>query len=131
MSYTTKYPPTITPAQLELAGYKMWKPNHADSESIVGNWQKRVFDVDGRTKYFINIKETFGWGDPNLATQEIHNFWPSIQFSVMVNDTDRSIEISLIQWFNESGQWSGITIEDMEFEIEEFWSKLGGLYYDL
>lgn len=119
---------TISAEKLIASGYHLWSTN--PDEHTIGRYQKRILDGDSRTKYFININETSGW-NPHINTGiEFHNFWPSIQFQILVADTFQSIEIRCIQWFNESGKYSGITIEQMEEYLDEVWHRLGGVYYE-
>lgn len=121
--------PTISKSLLTEAGYKCWKEDPTDH--TLRRWQKRILNNEGQTKYFINVDETRGWANPNLPVEESdHNFWPDMQFEVDVNGKSPSIQISLVQWFNESGQWSGITIQQMEAYCESVWSRLNGKMYE-
>ena len=121
---------TISKELLEKAGYKIYNHNVEFEPHIVRKWQKR-FDDEIGTKYFINIDETYGWNPHNDKGEEFHNFWPSVQFDIEVPGYGfNSLNIELVQWFNESGQYSHITIEKMEEIVEEIWSKLKGSYYE-
>lgn len=121
---------TISKELLEKAGYKTWKFNQDREPHIVRKWQKRICDETGK-KYFINIEETSGWNPHINEGEEFHNFWPSVQFNIEVpNFGYQSINIELVQWFNESGRYSRITIEKMEEMIEEIWVNLKGSYYE-
>ena len=118
------HPITISSKLLEEAGYKDW--NNPNKDSITANnWQKCLKDDKGK-KYFINIKETIGWNGENNSESE-HNWWSSIQL-----ETDKgSVEFSLVQWFNESGQYSGNTIQNMEDYFEQIWNFHHCPYYEL
>lgn len=114
---------TISKELLEKAGYRCWREN--PSEYYVREYQKRIEDGN-RVAFFINIKEATSFrGD-----DKINNFWPSIQFNIGVNGSDQSIHVELVQWFNEGGVYTGITIEEMENECREIWLKLEGKHYE-
>lgn len=119
---------TISSEKLIAAGYTRWK--FTPDEYTFAQHQKRVTDQDGRTKYFINIDETKGWNPTVNSTDEFHNFWPSIQFQIKIADTFQSIDVRCIQWFNESGKYSGITIEQMEEYLDSVWGRLNGEFYE-
>lgn len=121
---------TISKELLEKSGYKCWKEieNPNNSDGVVRRWQKRFTDVIG-IKYAIDINETMGW-QPNNTNPALNNFWPSVQFYIDVAGKSQSINIELVQWFNESGQWSEITIEKMEEVVEDIWLRLKGEYYE-
>lgn len=88
---------TISQQLLLDAGYSMWSENH---------FQKRVRNESGDTKYFINIEQSSGFNN------QMPMFTPSIQFDVRVGHAQQSIEITLVQWFNDSGLHSQITISE-------------------
>ena len=113
---------TISKDLLLLNGYKCWNENPEG-----GEWQKCIKDAAGGKKYFINIKERLGFnGEVNMR-----NWWPSIQFDVEIDvNTTQNIEVSLVQWFNNSGEWSGVTIEQMEEFCQSVWTRLDGQYYE-
>lgn len=118
---------TISKELLVEAGYKCWSENPVTEPHIVRKWQK-VFTDDIGKKYFINVNESFGW---HSYFEDLHNFWPTVQFDVCVNETSyQTISVSLVQWFNESGQYSKLTISEMENYCEHIWSTLGGQYYE-
>lgn len=119
---------TISSQKLTASGYTCWKST--PDEQTVAYWQKRVTDQAGRTKYFINIDETAGWNPTVNSADEFHNFWPSIQFQIKVADTFQSIDVRCIQWFNESGKYTGITIEQMEKYLDSVWVQLNGEFYE-
>jgi hypothetical protein len=124
---------TISKQLLEEAGYKCWKENPVEEPHICRKWQKCIYNQDGSKRYFININESFGWSQYLYGQDDesLHNFWPSIQFNIEVpNFGFHSIEISLVQWFNESGKYSQITIPVMEQMIEHFFTHLNGKHYD-
>lgn len=123
---------TISKQLLESAGYKCWSENPEFEPHIVRKWQKRINDEFGLTKYFIDINETKGWNPQLNNGNEFHNFWPSIQFDIEVHGFGlHTIKVSLVQWFNESGQFSKITIEKMEEVCEEIFEKLNGRHYEI
>lgn len=105
---------TISQELLIAAGYTMWSKNQ---------FQKRVRDDSGSTKYFINIEQSAGFHN------QMPMFTPSIQFDVWVGDVQESIKITLVQWFNDSGSHSQITISEMEVELDKYWTRLEGLKY--
>lgn len=119
---------TITPEKLIASGYTCWKST--PDEQTVAYWQKRLRNQDGRTKYFININESAGWNPDTNGGPEFRNFWPSVQFAVKVADTFQSIEIDCIQWFNECGKYSKISIEQMEEFLDSVWVRLNGEFYE-
>lgn len=131
---------TISKELLESAGYKCWKENPEHEPHIVRKWQKRIMLYDGETfqgeaaktitKYFIDINETHGWNPHLNSGEEFHNFWPSVQFNINVGNAYQSVNIQLVQWFNEAGQHSEITIAEMEEKIDEIFTTLEGHYYD-
>ena len=124
---------TISAQLLTEHGYKCWSKSGDRScpGHLNGQWQKRITDESGQTKYFININESFGWNPYEQYGERFHNWWPSIQFNIDVPGFGfQSIEISLVQWFNESGQYSQITVPVMEEMIESFFQKLDGKKYD-
>jgi len=93
-------------------------------------WQKAVVDEYNDVKYFINITEGHAW-DPKEKSKEKHNWWPSVTFDIPVPGKGRqTVKIDLVQWFNESGSHSQITIEEMETMIEQFFTSLNGLLYN-
>jgi hypothetical protein len=125
---------TISKQLLEEAGFNCWKENPVEEPHICRKWQKCIYNQDGSKRYFIDINETFGWNRLDGQTDEsLHNFWPSIQFDVEIPGSkyeSHSIEISLVQWFNESGRYSEITIPVMEQMIEHFFIHLNGKNYE-
>lgn len=86
-----------------------------------GKYQKKIQDEKG-IKYFINID--------HIQITNFDGWFPSIQFHIMVNNQPKSIDISLVQWLNDSGKHTGITIKDVEEYMESVWIKLDGLYYE-
>lgn len=120
--------PTISKSLLTEAGYKCWKQDPTDH--TLRRWQKRILNDQGQTKYFVNVNETHGWRCPTPTDESDHNFWPEMQFEVDLDGKSPSIQISLVQWFNESGQWSGITIAKMEEYCEQVWKSLNGKMYE-
>lgn len=117
---------TISKELLLAAGYKCWKENPINEPHTIRKWQKCVYSEDGHSKkYYIDIDETLGWN----PTSDDHNFWPSVQFDIPIGDTYHNIKIELVQWFNESGKYSGLTIGQMEQEIESMFVKLNGKNY--
>ena len=122
---------TISKELLKSAGYKCWLENPEFEPHIVKKWQKRIIDDLG-IKYFININETEGLNPDLNSDEEFHNFWPFIQFDIEVPGFGfQSIQVSLVQWFNESGKFSQITIEKMEELCEQIFQKLNGQYYEI
>jgi hypothetical protein len=124
---------TISAELLSEHGYNRWSKSGDCScpAHLNGQWQKRITDQKGETKYFITINESFGWNPNENYGERFHNWWPSIQFNVDVpNFGFHSVEISLVQWFNESGQYSQITIPIMEEMFESFFQKMDGKNYD-
>ena len=119
---------TISTEKLIASGYNRWSTT--PNEYTIAQYQKRVLDRDGRTKYFINIRETGGWEWQDDAGTVFNNYWPSIQFQVKIGDTFQSIEVNCVQWFNESGKYSGITIEQMEEYLDSVWVRLNGEFYE-
>ena len=118
---------TISRSILESNGYKCWK--EYPEPHIVAQYQKCISDDLGK-KYFININETTGWNPALSNDVSKHNFWPSVQFNININDSFHSINIQLVQWFNESGKYSNISIKQMEDKIEEIFISLNGQHYD-
>ena len=124
---------TISAELLAEHGYNRWSKSGDRScpEHLNSQWQKRISDEYGKTKYFIDINESFGWNPKENSGERFHNWWPSIQFNVEVPNLGfHSVQISLVQWFNESGQYSQITIPIMEEMIESFFQKMDGKNYD-
>jgi len=120
---------TISKELLTEAGYDCWSQNPPQEPHICRKWQKCVYNEDGTKRYFINIDETFGWNPPSQESS--NNFWPAIGFKVEVpNFEPQYLNIELVQWFNESGKYSGITIPVMEQMIETFFTQLNGKDYD-
>lgn len=119
---------TISAEKLIASGYNRW--SITSNEYTVSQYQKRVLDQDDRTKYFINIRETRGWAWCDDVGTPFNNYWPSIQFEVKIGDTFQSIEVNCVQWFNESGKYSGITIEQMEEYLDSVWVRLNGEFYE-
>lgn len=111
---------TISKELLIAAGYSFNEVSEADEAGTVRTWRKQVLR-DGSQEYMIHIRETRAWNPLTL-----NHFWPSVHFDVQVGKTRQTIKIELIQWFNESGTFSGITIEDMEESIAAMYSLLGG-----
>lgn len=107
----TKYKTTISHELLIENGYR----NYA-----AGEYQKKVIDDNNKVKYFINIQQ--------LLLGGMYLWWPSVQFDILENN--QSISISLIQWLNDSGRYTGITLAEVEEYIENVWVKLNGKYYD-
>ncbi len=54
---------TISKEILEANGYNCWSKSgdRTCPEHLNGQWQKRIVDENRKTKYFININESFGW----------------------------------------------------------------------
>lgn len=121
---------TISKELLVNAGYKCWVEFPANEPHLAAKWQKCIYDTDGSRMYFININESLGWNPHQGGGEESHNWWPSIQFDIVVEDSTQSIEVRLIQWFNESGKWSNLSIETMETYIEHFFTTLNGIHYE-
>lgn len=124
---------TISKEILETHGYNRWTKAGDVScpEHLNGKWQKAIRDDDGNKRYFINIDESFGWNPREKNGEQFHNWWPSIQFEIEVPGFGfNSIEISFVQWLNESGQYSGITVQTVEEMAEDFFTKLHGKNYE-
>lgn len=122
---------TISKELLEQSGYKCWKEYPEQEPHICRKWQKLFSDERGK-KYFININESFGWNPHIESGDEFHNFWPSVQFNIFVPSFGyHSIEVNLVQWFNESGKYTNIDIEMMEMVVDSIWRDLEGQYYEI
>lgn len=59
------------------------------------------------------------------------SYWPFIQFNIPVKDSFQSIKIELVQWLNEAGKYSQLTIKDIEDACESIWKALNGQYYEI
>lgn len=111
---------TISKELLLAAGYKYTENTHDADSDTVRSWRKPII-VGGSQEYVIYIRETRAWNPLTL-----NHFWPLVRFDVQVGKTRQSIKIDLVQWFNESGTFSGITIAEMEESIAAMYSLLGG-----
>ena len=111
---------TISKELLIAAGYSFNEVSEADEAGTVRTWRKQVLR-DGSQEYMIHIRETRAWNPLTL-----NHFWPSVAFDVQVGKTRQWIKIDLVQWFNESGRFSRITITEMEESIHTMYSLLDG-----
>ena len=117
---------TITEDLLIEKGYRKFNPTFEGS-SVLANFQKKVYD-GSNTAYFINIKKCIGFNydDPTSFT-----WWPEIQFEVNVpNKGHHSISIELVQWLNNSGKHSKITIDEIEDFCNYLFYTLDGKFYE-
>ena len=93
------------------AGYREWKLDH---------FQKRFEDEIG-IKYHIDIVRL------EIPNETLHVVWsPSMQ----IITPNGAVEIELVQWFNNDGELSGNTIEDIEEYFERIWTFHGKPYYE-
>lgn len=111
---------TISRELLIEKGYYIYKDTLCSY--CINSYQKKVIK-DNVVLYFINIKETEGFNENDGWT----NFWPSMQIH---NKDGNAIGIDLVQWFNNSGTFSGITIEDMEKALEDIYYSLEATPYE-
>lgn len=123
------YEITISPIKLLDAGYKFFK-QYSDEVSTRATWQKQIEDERG-IKYFINIVRTDGFLVGDTEPCDSCFWWPSVQFRIPVGDGFQTIYVELVQWLNNSGQHTGLTIEMIEQQLHEIWTKLSGQYYEL
>jgi len=123
------YEITISPTKLLAAGYKFFK-HYSDEVTTRATWQKQIEDERG-IKYFINIVRTDGFlvGDTEPCGSCF--WWPSVQFRIPVDDGFQVIYVELVQWLNNSGQDTGLTIEMVEQQLDAIWTRLSGQYYEL
>jgi len=110
---------TISETILLNFGYNCWK-----TEETRKHWQKR-FDDESGVKYFINIIQSKDW---NEGMED--NYWPSIQFDIPVKDLFQNVSVELVQWLNEAGKYSNLTVQDIEDACESIWKRLDGQYYE-
>lgn len=121
---------TISNEILRENGYHTYTQNGYDPNYYLNFYQKRFLDDRGNTKYFINIKETSGF-DPDVDDEKNHNWWPTLNLNLLSLDgeDERFFSIDLVQWFNNSGQYSEINIGEMEMWCEYLFHSLDCLYY--
>lgn len=94
------------------SGYREWRLDH---------FQKR-FDDESGIKYFIDIIRI------GIPSNVVNVMWaPSMQ----LNTPNGAVQIELVQWFNNGGETSGNTIEDVENYFERLWNFHGKPYYEL
>ena len=124
---------TISKDLLLENGYKTYENNFLDKNYYCNSYQKRFKDERGNTKYFINIDESLGFNKPGSVYDESdHNWWPSLNIDMpsLDGENERHLKIELIQWFNNSGQFSKISIEEMEYFAEFIFHALDSKTYD-
>lgn len=119
---------TISPEILTDSGYKLYTGSFDFEPPFkLGLWQKKFADERG-IKYFLNIKQTKGFYDTD--THVSMNWWPHIQFEILVKDRPQAVNIEFVQWLNDSGKYSKLTITDIEEYANNIWLSLNGLYYE-
>jgi len=106
---------TISNQKLLDAGYhvfdSVWNNAHR-------SYQKLFKDEHGK-KYFI---ECYHRIYPNMP-----DWW---DFELQIESQKGSVMLQTIQWFNDDGEYSQNTIEDVESLFEKFWEFLGKPYYE-
>lgn len=104
---------TISRKILLEKDYTEWKKD---------NYQKVIIDEIGK-KYFINIVSV----DLSLIQKNLGIHWtPQMQL-----ETDKgSVNFELVQWFNNNGEYSGRTIEEVEEYFENLFVFHNKPYYE-
>lgn len=120
--------PTISAIKLIEAGYR----DTMDRENnpwFIRTWHKQIKDDRG-IKYNIIVRETLGFNS-TTEDEKSRNWWPRVQFEVPIKDQYQALNIELVQWLNESGLYSNLTIADIEEYVDGIWVALGARYYEL
>lgn len=99
---------TISKELLLTAGYKQYEKSKLDHDSITECFQKKI-----RGDYFINVNH---WFHSNHALMDSWQF--KVQFHTLKGG---AVNVELVQWFNNSGTYSGKTIQDAEDFFEKIW----------
>jgi len=97
---------------LVARGYKIYQPNRRIGDTYDCLYQKRFFDKDGGTRFFINFRE---WSLPTPT---------GISFDTYVcfeTDGDNGYVWATLK---------EMTIEASEKRAEQIWQAVGGIYYD-